>query len=326
MKTIRIAFYDFWDSFEPENSLFYKLLSKHFDVVLSETPDYVFFSVFGERHWSVPDRCVKIFYTGENLAPDFNACDYAMGFEWMDYEDRYRRVPNYLLYSQDILQRMEHKHELPAGFELLRDKPGFCSFVVSNSAGRQRNEAFKALNAYKRVDSGGRYLNNVGGPVPDKLAFEERHKFSLCFENGRHNGYTTEKLVQAFAARTVPIYWGDPQVERVFNKAAFIDAGDYESLDMLVERIKQLDSDDAAYLEMLSAPALTPGAPSMEDEILGLEQWLTAIFERPLEEAYRRNREMHGEKYIRLRSCLRTKYIIALPFRKLIKGLKRCRK
>lgn len=322
MKTIKIAFYDFWDGFNPGNSLFYKLLSKHFDVVLSDDPDYVFFSVFGERHWSVPDHCVKIFYTGENLAPDFNACDYAMGFEWMDYEDRYLRVPHYMLYSPDILERMEHKHELPAGFDISKDKPDFCSFVVSNPEGRQRNEAFRALSSYKKVDSGGRFMNNIGGPVRDKLAFEEKHKFSLCFENGRHSGYTTEKLVQAFAARTVPIYWGDPQVERVFNKAAFIDAADYESSDALVERIKHLDSDNAAYLEMLSAPALAPGALSIEEEILGLEQWLAAIFERPLEEAYRRNREMHGAKYIRRRKCLRTNYLLALPLRKLLKIIK----
>ena len=322
MKTVKIAFYDFWNGFEPENCLFYKLLSKHFKLELSDDPDYVFYSVFGERHWAVPNRCVKVFYTGENLAPDFNACDYAMGFEWMDYEDRYRRVPNYLLYSPDMLERMEHKHELPAGFDLKRDKPDFCSFVVSNPIGRQRNEAFKVLSTYKKVSSGGRFLNNVGGPVQDKLAFEEKHRFSLCFENGRHSGYTTEKLIQAFAARTIPIYWGDPNVGRVFNKAAFVDAADFGSTDALVERIKELDYDDAAVLEMLSTPALVPGAPSIEDELRGLEEWLAAIFERPLEEAYRRSREMHGATYIRRRKCLRTNYLLALPLRKLLKKVK----
>ena len=162
----------------------------------------------------------------------------------------------------------------------------------------------------------------MGGPVQDKLAFEEKHRFSLCFENGRHSGYTTEKLIQAFAARTSPIYWGDPNVGRVFNKAAFVDAADFGSTDALVERIKELDSDDAAVLEMLSTPALVPGAPSIEDELRGLEEWLAAIFERPLEEAYRRSREMHGATYIRRRKCLRTNYLLALPLRKLLKKVK----
>ena len=83
---------------------------------------------------------------------------------------------------------------------------------------------FEELNKYKRVDSGGRYLNNIGRPegVRDKFAFQSEHKFSLTFENSAHLGYTTEKLLQGFSAGTIPIYWGDPAVENCFNPKAFI--------------------------------------------------------------------------------------------------------
>lgn len=304
-KVIKVNAIDFFRGFNVEDCLFVELLRKHFDVQITEDADYVFYSVFGEKHWAVPDRCVKLFFTGENLMPDFNACDFAMGFDYLDFEDRYLRVPLYLLYGRDLLERMETKHQIPAEWELATEKPGFCSFVVSNPRNAARNAAFEALSQYKRVDSGGRCFNNVGGPVSDKLSFESTHKFSLCYENGVHNGYTTEKLVQAFAARTVPIYMGDPLVTRVFNPDAFINVADYDSFDSVIRRVKELDSNDEQYMKMLGVPALQPWAPSIDQQLQNLEDWLVSVFERPLEQSYRRNREFLGQKYIARRKYLR---------------------
>lgn len=318
-KVIKIKFLDFSRSFDEKNCLFVRLLRKHFEVQFSDDADYVFYSVFGESHWAVPDRCVKIFYTGENLVPDFNSCDFAMGFDYIQYEDRYLRVPLYLLYSRDMLANMEAKHILPSEWNLEAEKPEFCSFVVSNPINAARNTAFETLSQYRKVDSGGRCFNNVGGPVPDKLAFESTHKFSLCYENGIHNGYTTEKLVQAFAARTVPIYLGDPLVTRVFNPDAFINVSDYNSFDQVVERIRELDANEQEYMKMLRAPAQLPEVPSIDQQIQAVEDWLVALFEKPLEQAYRRNRKFHGKKYIARRQCLKTRDALKRVFKPLLK-------
>ena len=306
-KVIKINFLDFPKSFDAEDCLFVRLLRKHFDVRFTRDADYVFYSVFGEQHWGVPDTCVKIFFTGENLVPDFNACDFAMGFDYIDYEDRYLRVPLYLLYGRDVLEKMETKHIFPKNWDLSIEKPDFCSFVVSNPINEARNAAFETLSKYKRVDSGGRCFNNVGRAVPDKVAFESSHKFSLCYENGMHNGYTTEKLIQAFAARTVPIYRGDPMVTRVFNPDAFINVPDYESFDGVIQRVKELDTNEELYLKMLRTPAMMPSAPTIEQQLMAIEDWLVDIFDRPLEQSYRRNREFHGRKYITSRQSLRVR-------------------
>lgn len=157
-RPIKIKFLDYWSSFyanELDNCLIMRILRKHYDVAVCDDADYVFFSTMGESHWSVPDKCVKIFQTGENIAPDFNACDYAIGFEWMTYEDRYIRFPNYMFYDADMLHKMEHKHELPDGWNLSEQKPDFCSFMVSNHRNPARNNAFHAISSYKSVDSGG---------------------------------------------------------------------------------------------------------------------------------------------------------------------------
>ena len=319
-RIIKVKYLDFWSDFDRKWSsyLIHKILSRHYDVRICDDADYVFFSAMGESHWAVPDHCVKIYHTGENLTPDFNACDYAIGFDWLEFGDRYIRMPLYLFYDREILDNMVHKHELPEDWDLAAEKPGFCSFVVSNPRNPHRNEAFHKLCEYKKVDSGGRYLNNVGGPVEDKQAFESRHKVSLCFENGAHPGYTTEKLVQALAARTVPIYWGDPEVGRIFNTKAFVNVSDYGSLEEALLRVQELDRDDDLYMSMLREPAMLPGAPSVDEELARFESWLLSIFEQPLEKARRRNREFFGKIYIDRRQVLSRRQRVRELCRKLI--------
>lgn len=296
---VRIAFVDFWQSVNKEEFILIKALKEHHEVEIFDDPkeaDYVFFSVFGDEHWFLPDRCVKIFYTGENICPDFNACDYALGFEWMEYGDRYMRLPNYLAtpFFKKTTLLMEQKH-----MSQLAEKDSFCSFVVSNGDGNPiRRQLFEELSKYKQVDSGGRWLNNVGGPVADKLEFESRHKFAIACENSSHPGYTTEKLIEAFAAGCVPIYWGDPEVAKVFNPRSFINVHDFSSLDELVEKVKSIDNDPAAYRSMLNEPALLhPESDSLEANYQKVIVFMNHIVEQPLEYAHRYNREFWGKRY-----------------------------
>ena len=170
-----------------------KILSKHYELVECDNPDYLFYSVFGYEHLKYD--CISIFITGENFSPDFNVCDYAMGFDHISFEDRYLRVPLYLFY--DYADGVSERVSLTE--DDIRSKCKFCNFVYSNSknASPIREEFFHKLSAYKTVDSGGRFLNNIGGPVEDKDEFQKQYKFSIAFENSSTSGYTTEKLFEA---------------------------------------------------------------------------------------------------------------------------------
>jgi hypothetical protein len=294
-KHIRIRFIDFWDDFVPENNIFHQILSQHYEVELSDTPDYIFCSVFGEEHLRY--NCVKIFYTGENQCPDFNLYDYAIGFEHLTMGDRYMRLPIYYLNRyQKFFRLMQEKHAKP-----LPAKSGFCSFVYSNDrASAVREQFFTQLSTYKNVSSGGRYRNNIGGPVEDKLAFELQHKFSFSFENSSYPGYCTEKLVQSFAAQTVPIYWGDPTAADTFNEEAFINCNRYSSWDEVLEAIKRIDADPALYEHMLQAPALKhPERDSVEAKMNELTDFLCHIIDQPLGQAQRYNRVYWGHRYVK---------------------------
>lgn len=291
-KTIRVKFMDFCPNFRP----LYRELSQLYNLVLSDQPDYVVYGVYDEEHLAY-NNCVKICYASECIVPDFNLCDYAIGFDYISFGDRYLRqglwyVDNY----RESALLMQKKHEDVEG--ILSRKTDFCSFVVSNGgADPVRQAAFEALSSYKRVNSGGRFLNNIGLPegVADKLEFEKRHKFSLAFENQTHPGYASEKLVEAFAAQTVPIYWGDPTITETFNPKAFINALDFDDLDSLVDYVKKVDEDDELYMEMLRQPALLNRSDYVEENQLVLEAFLRNIFDQDKEKAFRRSMR-HWEK------------------------------
>ena len=248
------------------------------------------------------------------MVPDFNVCDYGIGFHYMNFGDRYIRFPLYLVdgfkayegdnYASD-LQLALHKHE-NAG-RRLTEKTDFCSFVYSNAqAAPCREKMFEALSWYQQVSSGGRYKNNIGGPVDDKLKFQRKHKFVIAFENTATPGYTTEKIIGAFAAGAVPIYWGNPEITKEFNAGSFINCNDYgltekgelEIIERIVQEVIRIDKDQSAYIAMLKTPAFT-----IENDVNGQQQefeaYLYNIFDQPIEQAYRRNRFYWGERYER---------------------------
>lgn len=297
---IKIAQTDMWR--EINNYFFFspylKQLGVEYEIVTDiQKADYLFYSVFGVNHVNAPEKCVKIFFTGECLIPDFNECDYAIGFDYINFGDRYLRCPLYYFYG-DAEQMMEKKHILSSDFSIAKDKPKFCSFTVSNAGGAPiRKELFEKLSTYKTVDSGGRWMNNVGGPVKDKFLFDSEHKFSIVCENVAYPGYTTEKIVQAFAAHTIPIYWGDPMIKNVFNPKAFIDVTDYGSLDEVLDVVKAIDTNDELYMKYLREPALVSNEYKWENQEVKLLAFLKNIFSQDLLSAKRMCTGQHSVKY-----------------------------
>lgn len=273
---LKIKFTDFWPGFDEYNNIFVDILKQKHEIVICENPDYLIYSVFGFKHLTF-DNCVKISYTGENLSPDFNLCDYAIGFDIMNFGDRYIRLPLYTLYGIDELATPKI---IEPNIVLNRK---FCSFVVSNASGSpERSRFFHLLSEYKQVDSGGKYENNVGGPVINKKEFIKNYKFNIAFENSMQDGYTTEKIMEPMLVNSLPIYWGNRLVKLDFNPRSFIDASNFSSLEAVVEHIVQLDINEDKYLNMLSEPWLN------QDNYLDWKERLLTffdhIFNKPIEE------------------------------------------
>lgn len=278
MKSLKIKFVDFWGDFNPRFNFIINTLKKNYEVILSDSPDYLFFSTFGYSHLEYD--CVKIMFVGENIVPDFNLCDYALGFDFLDFGDRYMRLPLFLI-RDNFKELSIAKKFIPE--DVLKRK--FCSVVVSNAqvSNPIRERFFRLLSEYKQVDSGGKLWNNVGGPVVDKQKFISGYKFNIAFENSSVRGYTTEKIMDAMIANTLPVYWGNPWVGRDFNERSFVDVSSFSSLEKAVEYIVELDTDDVRYLEIMKEPWVNDSFIFNWEK--RLNEFLVHIVEKPITEA-----------------------------------------
>jgi alpha(1,3/1,4) fucosyltransferase len=269
---IKIDFIDFWGGFNKKDNFFYNLLIENFDVEISNNPDFIIYSVFGNQHQKY--SCKKIFFTGENIAPNMGECDWAFSFDYLD-NDRCYRLPLYVLYDgyYDLVNKKVDD-------SLLNRK--FCNFVVSNGGNPIRNNFFLKLSKYKHVDSGGRFWNNIGAPVQDKLNFQSEYKFSLAFENNAHRnsriGYTTEKIMEPMKVNSIPIYWGNEWVDKDFNKESFVNYYDFKNEDELIEYIIYLDQNDDKYMGMLKKPWFVNNEIPQNNKKENIKLFLNKIF------------------------------------------------
>ena len=87
------------------------------------------------------------------------------------------------------------------------------------------------------------------------------YRFSVVIENIQERNYFTEKLVDAILCRTVPIYWGCPNIADFFDTSGMIICEDEASL-----RAAVLAASEEGYAERLAAlEAIVPVAADYGD-------------------------------------------------------------
>ena len=128
----------------------------------------------------------------------------------------------------------------------------FCAAVISNSyMANFRLKFINDLSKYKKVDMGGRYGNNIGGNVKDKIKFLSTYKFSIAMENSSADGYVSEKIIQSFISGTIPIYYGDYLIDEYINPKSYILIKGEKDIEEKIEYIKSIDKDDEKYRSIL---------------------------------------------------------------------------
>lgn len=253
-----------------------------------------------------PKRLV-VFWADECISPDFNLCDYAMSYDkGLSYGDRTIRRP-----VMSIFANFEHppmNMELTDADAVLATKIGFCNFIYSNpNAHPMRDALFHTLSKYKTVDSLGPHLHNCTVPpsrgghdfVERSIIMKTTYKFSIASENATFKGYTSEKIITSFLARSIPIYWGNPDVESEFNPKAFINANKL-TLDELVDMVKEIDTDDAKWKAIASEPPMTVEQHErwLKEEA-EYKAFMENVFAQPLEQALRRPEGYWQDNYRR---------------------------
>lgn len=292
MKKIKIKFVDFWPGFNPEEFFLTKIIREKYDVEITDDADYVVFCGYTFYDFLNYDQ-IRIMFGAENYVPDFNYVDYGISSYPVDFLDRHFSFPGVVLSSYDIMMEVSKKDRNYSA-DILKEKTCFVNLIASHESENQiRYRMLKTLGKYRRVESAGSFYNNMPGKqrvrMDDgtKLALQKKCKFTFCGESVVHEGFITEKIFDAFMADTIPIYYGSSTISDIVNKDAYIDIRDYDSLDAVLEKIIELDTDDEKYLKMLRQPVFND-PDYMERKLADLEAFVLHIFDQPLEKAYRR--------------------------------------
>jgi alpha(1,3/1,4) fucosyltransferase len=292
MKKIRIDFCDFWPKFRKEKNFLTEVLRTRYEVEIVDQPDFLIFCNYGYQHRLF--TCPRIFYTMESCLPNWRECDYALTYHYQD-NPRHLRLPVYVFTADyEELAHVPPLHRGPQpGAEtpeqIMARKTKFCAFVVSNLHPRadKRVEFFHRLSRYKQVDSGGRALNNIGGPVTGgkagKQDFLRPYKFCIAFQNRSIPGYTDEKIYEAMLARCIPIFWGSPRIHEEFNPKSFLNYFDFPNEDALVDRIIEIDNNPELYLEYLRQPIFHNNQPNEYFSRERLLNFFDNIFTTPIQ-------------------------------------------
>jgi len=298
MDKIKIGFKYFPREASKKDNYFKNLLTKNFDIKESKEPDFLLFSTFNKKNSKeipiINGNFKKIFWTGENIRIDMNKCDYAFGF---DYEEdikskNYLRLPLYAYYGagENLL-----KKDKP--INIAKQKNKFCNYTYSKDA-KERVAFFKELTKYKSIDAPGKSMNNmhpiitqkhkylikpiqaleksltkkntlsalisrhIGNWREDVINFQKQYKFTIAFENSSYPGYTTEKIYHPMLANSIPIYWGNPEIERDFNEKSFINYHKHNDLKKTADVVIDLDTNDKKYIKMLAEPWFNQNKPN----------------------------------------------------------------
>ena len=273
MQTIKVKFGNFWPQFDPADNFFTRALRKKYHVELSDEPDLYFFThaYDGNRDY-LNYKCHRVFLGWENVRADWNSCDYVLDSDFYNNNPRHKRWPIWAAWNMQQLTQ-------PKNTDLFRNKKKFACMVVSNAKAKERISFFQELSKYKQVDSGGKYLNNVGGPVANKMDFISDYKFVISFENSSYPGYTTEKLIEPMFVNSIPIYWGNTEVGKDFNSKSFIHVNAYASYKEAIERIIELDQNEDKYLQMANEPWFINNSVPAEMTEKQLEAFLDYVLE-----------------------------------------------
>jgi len=129
-----------------------------------------------------------------------------------------------------------HRHDLVKKYEKIKWVPANGTWIKQPKVYKHKTNLVSMITSNKAYCDGHRrrlsLAAQLSGHIPifgrgfNELKFKEdglaTYMFSFAHENASYPGYFTEKILDCFATGTIPIYWGDPDIGKVFNEDGII--------------------------------------------------------------------------------------------------------
>lgn len=287
-KEVVVAFSDMWPGFNVDRNYLLDAMRHEFPSYSIKGIEYtnhsayslLIFGPYGDTWKTAPSHVPKVYFSAENWAQPDDSSIACYLTPSRQEDKRHLRVPTWATFIDWFSGSTElppdstdNPIRLPLYFAITphtipwSKRNEFCAFVVSNPICEFRNQAFRVVNDYKKVNSGGALYNNIGGQLSlkypgggcgdlSKHDFFTKHRYTISFENSQAPGYITEKLLHAKMAGCLPLYWGDAEAHLDFVPESFINLSAVKDPMIVLEIIKKLEANPAMSEKMASMPLL----------------------------------------------------------------------
>ncbi len=132
--------------------------------------------------------------------------------------------------------------------EFKSNKQKVCSFNTSHKGwapGHQlRQQIWEGLDGVEDLNGFGIIKHKSPPRTPNKNFLFETSKYHIVVENEQRNNWITEKLIDCFASKTIPIYWGASNIGEYFNTDGIIIFNTIEELKYILDNLDEKFYDD----------------------------------------------------------------------------------
>lgn len=153
-------------------------------------------------------------------------------------EDNYNKFDYVLTYDKTLLDSIDNAKFMPYGSYWV-EKTDTCKMLKTSMISSSKNFApghqlrHQIYNTYRdEIDMFG---SITGKRIASKNEGLDNYMFSIAVENSIQDGYWTEKILDCFATKTIPIYWGSKTVCSFFNKDGILFFDNRDELKNIIE-------------------------------------------------------------------------------------------
>jgi hypothetical protein len=195
-------------------------------------------SIFNRKY-----KPLTLFYCLEPLPYDYIEADYYISYNlgidkenhlydglWKDLLDwSHEKIFRGLSQSAQRLGRFVNIDELMVGQgpDFLKKERKMCLFAGHMT--QPRKIIYETFLKHFQIDVYGMHNNKNADANNNfkKIDIMKKYAFNLCPENKIFPGYTSNRHIDAFVGKCLPIYWADQNIDFEFNIKSFINLNDH---------------------------------------------------------------------------------------------------